>query len=387
MRKPARVTVASGAVAAIAATVWLAAGSEAVPASFAEPWAIEPWPATSLHAKELRDDALRRARVWRPVDIATFDFGSNPEDPSEALSGHVVNCRFLSEAVSGTTPKFNCVLPDGEVVKVKYGRNPEIPSEAAGTRLLAGLGFGADRIYIVPRVRCYGCPPLPFHTSRVLGFVHADGLPGVLAPDTRVTEFEWVAIERRMDARPIEVEGEAGWAWFELARESEDGTTRAERDALRLMAAFLVHWDNKAANQRLVCLTRDGQPDQPCPEPFAIIQDLGASFGPHKVDLTRWREMPVWTGRSECRISMRHLPFLGATFPDTVISEEGRRLLARMLTSMTRAQIESLFSGARFAAYEGGRWFGPSADEDAWVAAFEDRVRQVVEGGPCSGNT
>lgn len=385
MGNPARVTAASGAAAAVAATVWLAAGSAAAPTSFAEPWSIEAWPASSAHAKQFRDDALKRARVWRPVDVAAFDFGSNPPDPSEMLSGSVVNCRFLSEAVSGTTPKFNCVLPDGEVVKVKYGRNAEIQAEAAATRLLTGLGFGADRIYIVPRVRCYGCPPLPFHTSRVLGLVNADQLPGALAPDTRVTEFEWVAVERRMEGRPIEVGGESGWAWFELPAESgDDGATRAELDAFRLIAAFLVHWDNKAANQRLVCLTRDGESDRACPEPFAMIQDLGASFGPHKVDLPRWRATPVWSDRSECRVSMRHLPFLGATFPDTVISEDGRQLLARLLTRMTRAQIEGLFSGARFAAYEAGRWFGPSAGEDAWVAAFEDRVRQVVEGGRCT---
>jgi hypothetical protein len=384
MRNSARLTTASGAVAAAAATVWLAAGSEVAPASFAKPWSIEAWPATAAAAKELRDDALTRARVWRPVDVAAFDFGSNPADPSDALSGGVVNCRFLSEAVSGTTPKFNCVLADGEIVKVKYGRNPEIPAEAAATRLLAGLGFGADRIYIVPRVRCFGCPPLPFHTSRVLGFVNADRLPGALAPDTRVTEFEWVAIERRMEARPIEVEGESGWAWFELAPDhTKGGATHAEVDAFRLMAAFLVHWDNKAANQRLVCLTPAGATDQPCPEPLAMIQDLGATFGPHKVDLRRWRETPVWSDRSQCRVSMRHLPFLGATFPDSVISEDGRRLLAGLLSRMTGAQIEALFKGARFGEYEAGRWFGPSADEDAWREAFEDRVRQIVEAGPC----
>jgi hypothetical protein len=379
-----RLGTVSCVVAAVAASVWLAAGTEAEPAAFAAPRPIAPWPAAPQRAKALRDDALRRAQVWRRSDVAAFDFGANPPDPSDALSGDVVRCRFLPEPVSGTTPKFNCVLPDGEVVKVKYGRNAEIHSEAAATRLLAGLGFGADRIYIVPRLRCHGCPPLPFHTGRVLGFVRAAGVGELLGPDARVAEYEWVAIERRMDGRPIEVDGNDGWAWFELSPEPESGgATAAEADALRLIASFLVHWDNKAENQRLLCLERDGRSDEPCPRPFAIVHDVGASFGPHKVDLDGWRRTPVWSDRDACRVSMRHLPFLGATFPDTVISEDGRRLLAGLLGAMSEQQIEELFRGARFAAFEQGRWFGPSAHERAWVEAFQDKVRQVVEGGRC----
>ena len=388
-----RLGLALGAVVAVAASVWLGAGSEAVPASFAEPKLIEPWPVSPQRAKELRDDALRRAQVWRASDVAAFDFGANPPDPSEALSGDVVSCRFLSDAVGGTTPKFNCVLPDGEVVKVKYGRNAEIPAEAAATRLLTGLGFGADRIYLLPRLECYGCPPLPFHISRVFGFVRAGRVPGLLGPDTRVAEYDGVAIERRMDGRPIEVDGESGWAWFELDADAESGDgpegppyTAAKRqlDALRLMASFLVHWDNKSDNQRLLCLDHVGGSDEPCPHPFAIIQDLGASFGPHKVDLEGWRGTPVWSDRAACRVSMRHLPFLGATFPDTVIGEGGRQLLGQLLTAMSESQIESLFRGAGFRDFEQGRWFGPSANERAWVEAFQDKVRQVVEGRPCS---
>jgi hypothetical protein len=383
-KRRARLTIVAAAATAFVASVWLAAGTEAEPASFAAPREIVPWPATADRARELRDEAMRRARVWRGANVAAFDFSANPADPSGLLSGPLVSCRFLSEGISGTTPKFNCVLANGEVVKVKYGRNPEIPSEAAATRLLTGLGFGADDIYTVPRVRCYGCPPLPFHTSRVLGWLHADRLPGALAPDTRVREFEWVAIERRMDARPIEAEGESGWAWFELTPgEADGGATLAEVDAFRLMAAFLVHWDNKAPNQRLVCLDREAQVNQPCGRPFALIHDLGASFGPHKVDVRGWREAPVWSDRGACRVSMRHLPFLGATFPDSRISEGGRQLLAGLLGAMRDEQIAGLFSGARFAAYEDGRWFGPRADVSAWVEAFQDRVRQVVEAGPC----
>ena len=77
---------------------------------------------------------------------------------------------------------------------------------------------------------------------------------------------------------------------------------------------------------------------------------------------------------------MRQFPYSGGTFYDTVISEEGRKLIAGELASLTDAQLTSLFVGARFREFIGG---GSGADEKAWVAAFQDKVRQIVTGGPC----
>ena len=124
MRRQKRWGIASAAVAAVAASVWLAAGSDAEPASFAEPRPGEP-PGPPARGTP-KSSATRRCSAPGSGGEPTsrqFDFGSNPPDPSETLSGDVVSCRFLSEALGGTTPKFNCVLRDGEVVKVKYGRN------------------------------------------------------------------------------------------------------------------------------------------------------------------------------------------------------------------------------------------------------------------------
>ena len=42
-----------------------------------------------------------------------------------------------------------------------------------------------------------------------------------------------------------------GWAWWEL---KDVNAPRVDLDALRLLAVFLAHWDNKADNQRLVCM-------------------------------------------------------------------------------------------------------------------------------------
>ena len=98
----------------------------------------------------VRERALSGARVWHPpaVNIGSAVLGHNPPGFPDDQD---VTCRFLMRRVGGTTPKFDCTLPSGEVVKVKYGAgNPELHAEVAATRLLAALGFGADRMYRRP---------------------------------------------------------------------------------------------------------------------------------------------------------------------------------------------------------------------------------------------
>jgi hypothetical protein len=135
------------------------------------------------------------------------------------------------------------------------------------------------------------------------------------------------------------------------------------------MAQFLSHWDNKAPNQRLNCEERAD--DEPCDHPFAMFQDLGSTFGPYKAHLEGWSMMPIWTDGDSCTLSMKNLPYRGATFTDVQISEEGRRLLGDRLVQLSKAQIEALFVAAGF------------NDVDRWVAAFQDKVEQIVERSPC----
>jgi hypothetical protein len=96
-----------------------------------------------------------------------------------------------------------------------------------------------------------------------------------------------------------------------------------------------------------------------------MLHDLGSDFGPYKVDLDGWRNMPIWTDSTSCTVSMSRLPFDGGTFGNVGISEAGRRLLANRLKQFTHTQIEALFRAAGF------------ADLDSWVAAFEEKVRQI----------
>jgi hypothetical protein len=368
--------------ASVALAAWLMpAGREPSPTAFATPRPRVVWPIDAPTADAARAEAMRKARVWAQPGATPADFSSNPPDPSGTLSSPIVRCRYLDSAATGTTAKFDCVLPDGEIVKVKYGHTGEIHAEVAATRLLTALGFGADRMYLVPRVRCYGCVRTPFYTNWVLDKVQARQLVTSSVPEDRYTDFEWAAVERRFDGLTIDGETNRGWAWFELdAIDPSLGASRAERDALRLTAILLAHWDNKAVNQRLVCTEPLPSGHLPCARSFALINDLGATFGPNKLDLDHWKAALIWSDRARCIVSMRQFPYSGGTFVDTAISEDGRRLIAGELAALTEEQITSLFAGARFREFLGGE---SPATERAWTAAFLDKVRQIVDGGPC----
>jgi hypothetical protein len=356
--------------------------SEAVPSGVTVSGATDPDHRSALHA---RDRALASARVWREpaMPIARVDFSANP--PNGWRPDDDVACRFVAEPVSGTTPKFDCKLPDGEVVKVKYGKaNEEIYSEVAASRLLTALGFGADQMFVVRSVQCDGCPRAPFLALRCLARTGVAWPCFLGGPDYgSVRSVPHAVIERRMPGRVIEVTDGQGWAWFELDNvdPGRGGSTRRETDALRLMAVLLSHWDNKSANQRLVCLPEGQRPDGSCATPFAFMQDLGAEFGPRKVDLLSWRRTPVWADAKTCRVSMRRLPWGGGTFPDAHISEEGRRFLLGLLDQLTQPQLEALFTASRITSLESAHY--ESRLPGAWARAFLDKVRQVRDAGPC----
>jgi hypothetical protein len=342
---------------------------------------------SGLVSAEQRMDALRRADVWQQpaVPVGRANLRANPAYAGAFKESDEVHCRLVVKPMNGTTPKFDCEIGNGDVVRVKYGRgNPELYAEVATTRLLSALGFGADRVYVVRKVACAGCNAFPFQALRCLaetGVEHACFPGGVNHSQT--TEFADVVVERRLEGRRIEAAENQGWAWYELKHvdAAAGGASRAEVDALELMAVLLAHWDNKAENQRLICLPGGDLPDGGCSRPFAILQDVGASFGPVKLDLQNWRALPVWADAKTCLVSMAKLPWGGGTFPEQHISEEGRRFLLRLLEQLSAAQIEDLFAGSGIDRLEVVTAEG--RQPAAWAAAFQDKVRQIREAGPC----
>jgi hypothetical protein len=372
----------------VATTVALLAGAYAVIPAHREANGVRfaaPRPEPTLERRHQaedarrREEALQRARFWKRTDPASANLGANPPDQSGALARDTVVCRYLAREESGTTQKFRCSLEDGEVVKVKYGHTREVPAEVAATRLVSALGFGADRMYLVPRVRCYGCPRHPFQVMKVAAWAGWQRSLADSLSEDRYTDFRWAAVERHMEGVEISVGESDGWSWHELMDEAWSPEQRTELDALRLVAKFVAHWDNKAENQRLVCV---GQKDaeRSCSASLAFIQDLGSTFGPEKADLEGWESTSIWADRSTCLVSMRELPYSGATFVDVRISEPGRQLAASQLQALGHEQIEALFRGARFAEFHR---FGRSSRTEEWVRVFKAKVQEIAAGAAC----
>jgi hypothetical protein len=112
-----------------------------------------------------------------------------------------------------------------------------------------------------------------------------------------------------------------------------------------------------------------------------MIQDLGATFGPLKLDLHNWKTTPVWADRGTCTVSMKTMPYAGGTFPDRQISEAGRVLLAGLLQQITARQLTDLFTASRIVEFDQVNAEGH--DAAAWTKAFQDKVKQIADTTPC----
>jgi hypothetical protein len=75
-------------------------------------------------------------------------------------------------------------------------------------------------------------------------------------------------------------------------------------------------------------------------------------------------------------LSMRALPYQGATFEDVRVSEAGRALAASRLSTISDEQIERIFYEARFPQFQAGT--DAERDLKAWTNAFKSRVNQIA---------
>ena len=326
--------------------------------------AIPPGLMPTFASGDKPDADATRARLTA-VSRARIFAGPGADRTDGTAANQEIRCRYLFTKPSGTTPKFDCLSEDGKQLRIKYG-SEEVRAEVAAMNLLDALGFGGDHVSMVQRVRCYGCPRWPFLSRQVAERLRFSTFLEKHIDYDRYVDFEWVSVKPRDQHKELEFGTEEGWAWYELSEidPAAGGAAQADVDALRLIAMFLNHWDNKTSNQGLACAPS-------CEHPLAVIEDAGSTFGPKKVDLHAWSESPFWDDPASCTLSMKHLPYKGGTFSDVRISEEGRRVLAQRLSQLTREHIQALFTAARF------------NDVDRWVAAFERRAGAIVRRPPC----
>jgi hypothetical protein len=328
----------------------------------------------------VRRDAIRRAQVWEATDVPSMDLNAGPTGHGAFAPDQTVSCKYVDRVMTGNSPKFTCMIPPDDEVKVKFGReNGEVYAEVAATRLFWALGFPADRMYPV-QVRCEGCPPGKETTRE-----NASGL--IL--------FDPASIERKFKGQVIETKPDEGWAWSELdaVEETAGGAPRAQRDALKLLAVFIQHTDNKAAQQRLVCVddkedtkgaTSAGTREpSTCGHPIMMVQDLGQTFGRSNlfnrdqigsVNLGTWSASKIWKDDKLCIGDLP--PSQSGSLDNPTISEAGRKFLSDLLLQLSDAQLRALFEAARFSQRTEGDHRATTVDE--WVDAFKKKRSEIA---------
>ena len=320
---------------------------------------------------DARRDAIRRAQVWMPTDIPSMDLKKGPGGKSAFAFEQTVDCKWIKKEISGNSPKFTCVIPPEDEVKVKYGRdNGEVYAEVAATRLLWAIGFPADHMYPV-KVRCEGCPPVP---------------EGTLDKTSASVFFDPASIERKFKGHAIETAPDSGWLWSELdlVSPSAGGAPQAQRDALKLLAVFIQHTDNKAAQQRLVCLDEGDARAERCQHPLMMVNDLGQTFGRSNlfnrdsvgsVNLEQWQAAHIW---SDAKLCIGNLPpSQTGSLQNPQITESGRKFLYDLLIQLTDQQLHDLFAVARFDD-RSEKLVRPAATVEQWVEAFKKKRGEIA---------
>src|SRR5256885_6274284 len=320
-----------------------------------------------------RAAAIKHAQVWHPTNVAKANVKLGPQGEGAFAPNATVTCKYVKETFTGATPKFGCMLSADDHVKVRYGRdNNEIFAGVAATRLLWALGFGADPLYPV-QVVCHGCP------ETLSGERTATG-------DMR---FGYAAIERKMRGREMEAPSVGpGLAWtkLDLVDERAGGAPRAHRDALKLLAVMLQHTDNKAEQQKLLCVDEETPKHKlgHCAATFMMIHDLGLTFGTatltnsqqrSSVNLHEWARTPMWKDLPHCVANMP--PSQTGTLVNPIISEAGRKFLADLLAQLTDAQMQDLFMTARFGEKPGIGGEGAGSVSE-WVAALKQKREEIA---------
>src|SRR5262245_19073020 len=359
-----------------------------------------------------RQHYLAHAMIWHtPPDLSPADLRKGlPDSFAETLrqgvSDEDVPCTFTQAGATlgGASPKFLCRTSDGRSLRVKYwdsesqSGNREVFAAIAASRLMWALGFNAIPAISID-LRCEDCPENPEtgngrrQSKRYAAMLQAFWpTPSILTGDNLHQGWSWQELDRAIQSLP---------------HGPERTRQRTHFDALALFGVFMQHGDRKPEQQRLYCaepfdaaagairtvanrgpmlFERPGA--AACPSSAVTILDAGLTFGgagrtshgkTATMNLTEWQDKPVFRTNdgAECHGYLIDSLKARGGEPNPLISEEGRRFLLDQFHRLTTDHVRAIFTAAHVDQLESSDRSGAAATVDAWVAAFENKVRQI----------
>ena len=310
-----------------------------------------------------------------------------------------VRCSFqepiIGDKPGGKTPKFWCVDDLGNSFKVKYQQGQDfgyhgVHGEILATRLFWALGFPADAVYPV-KVKCRNCPERPWEYIKAF---YSNKTNELKKPRVQELEIDNAIIEFKFPYDKIEITKSQGWSWSEFKTLSKENKELAiQKESLALLASFIQHADNKAEQQRLVCMDKDRKKNEPCEKPMLMIQDLGFSFGQGHVEnektkgtasLEGFKNAPIWSNQEQCITKVNYY-YTGEAI-EIKVSEKARQFLVEKLEKLTDNDLIHLFVAARLDLRKDEK-NNSLSEEDIkqnaiildWVNAFKERVKKLSE--------
>jgi hypothetical protein len=357
---------------------------------------------------------LGHSVMWQdPAVLSPIELRNGPPDVfpytfEEATSEQGITCTFEEpgRTLGGKSQKFGCIGPGEHTLRLKYWDrerqtgNREAFATVAASRLMWALGFVS--VPALPtNVQCRDCPEDPHNGSGTRALRRYVAMWQVSVPGPRIVSG---------------TDNDQGWDFRELDEAinalppgEERKRQRAIFEGLTLLGVFIQHGDRKHEQQALYCMddvdlsagevreSKNGghqilnerDAGSACPHAAAVLVDVGATFGgagrtsngtTAKMNLKKWREKPVFeSGGDTCRgdltISMA-AGSGGEGHPE--ISEDGRLFLLEQVRRLTVNHIRAIFEAARVdRIHEPGSQEQTEESIDAWVAAFQDKVRQI----------
>jgi hypothetical protein len=295
---------------------------------------IISFPLTTVSAQKKSKKTIPQGKpvMWEKVNIKQRDLFYGPG--GREMQPDLSKITFVKEETGGHNKKYRIKDGSGRLWVAKLGR--EAKPETAAVRLLWGLGYKTEIVYLVPALT----------------------IPGK-------GTFQNV----RLEARPENVERLGNWDW-----KNNPFIGRNEFQGLKIMMVLLHNWDIIEINNNILgTVGRNGRELQ------YIVGDLGSTLGrlgnnnfPIIYRLGRSTGNPRQYAKSilvrdvdKGKIELSYKGKLRGIFKDITIANG--RWLADLLLQLSDKQIEDAFRAANYSA----------ADIDIYKKSIKAKIAEL----------